>query len=891
MRPVIPLLLLAACSPEAIDDSTRPSWQPGTGALDVPVALVARNAWESRLPIEADGRDERPGGTLYRLEPDGVVTELVTSPVLFDAARPAVSPDGQTIAFTAIETEDDGWSIWTVPATGGVATRLTHPPKNPVQDAIDAGGPEFSQLEGTGDYSPFWLQDGRIGFASTRYPTLAASCGLREPNIYLMQADGSDIRRITTTRSGIVDPWPLADGRIVGAYYSDNMNAPHPEGEGLRPLVPQRHWQARYWNLWAFAPDGSGASRYANVLGGVGEDEAWGVHQAKELIDGRLVATVRKDATLLDMDTYRSGVTIFEPGWVERHEVTGLGIPLDSTDGYAICPMPLPDGRILLSWGQQRSADDGQEIRPDFNLWVVDEDLDPDSMVEVLRLTGTDELDAVPIAAWTGSVIEGGSEVVPTEDPRVDEGTTAYLNCEGVYADLPLGTMEQLSPKPGSVWEVWFWDDTQQLDTEDNPRLNKQMPEFLGSVPVSANGSFTAEVPADRPFFYMLVGPTGVAARMRYSPVEQGEAQQGQDFFVPVHDFLRPNAMASCTGCHVGHMLDHELAMDEARTNLARLAVVESLGSGTGEDDFDTGPGRAVDQRLPEADDRFGWKDDSDGSSVGIQLDWVTELYLDGVRLYPLQAGGEITQIRLLVGTTASTLSNPFADGQEYVDADLLGVGSSSVQVWVSGTPPLGLGEVQVFGTLPAGFPETELAAPTELSLGRDMVLSWTDDRHPMLAGFELLVAREGDKEEDWELRDIGLVASHALLLDEIEPSEHICLRLRPYDITGHESTGGLSEPACADVPELRIDEVEPDSATWGERTQIEVTGAGFRDSEDFMLSLCAYELHEVTVNSEGSLSAWTRRDRPLEPGVCDVEVGFDNGLSTTLEGGFEFVE
>ncbi len=331
-------LLLAACEPATTPDSGPPGDPSG---LDVPIVYVARVYMNSILPVEAAGRDERPGGTLMRLDPDGGHYELVVGPPFFDVARPAVSPDGRTIAFSAIEGPEDDWTIWTVPASGGGATQITHPTNNPIQDAIDAGGPEFSELEGVGDYSPFWLADGRIGFASTRYPTLAASCGRREPNIYVIEPGEWDPVRITTTRSGIVDPWPLADGRIVGAYYSDNMNAPHPEGEGLRPLVPQRHWQERYWNLWAFEPDGTGAARYANIVGGADDDSEWGVHQAKELADGRLVASVRNDATLIDLDPYKSAITIVEPGWVEPREVTGLGMPLETTDGYAMCPAPL----------------------------------------------------------------------------------------------------------------------------------------------------------------------------------------------------------------------------------------------------------------------------------------------------------------------------------------------------------------------------------------------------------------------------------------------------------------------------------------------------------------------------------------------------------------------
>jgi hypothetical protein len=891
MRPTAPLplaalLALSACEPSADPDS-GPRLEPS--GLETPIVYVARTSMNGLLPVEAAGRDERPGGELLRLDPDGRHYPLVVGPPLYDVARPAVSPDGQTVAFAAIEQPDDPWTIWTVPAAGGAATQVTHPTDNPVQDAIDAGGEEFSALAGMGDYSPFWLADGRIGFASTRYPTLAASCGRREPNIYIIQPGDWDPVRITTTRSGIVDPWPLADGRIVGAYYVDNMNIPHPEAEGLRPLVAQRHWQARYWNLWAFDPDGTGAARYANVLGGVGEDQEWGVHQAKELPDGRLVASVRRDATLIDLDPYKSAVVFVEPGWVERRELEGLGLPLETTEGYAMCPAPLPEGRIVLSWGQQRINGDGNEIRPDFGLFVVDDELNPDSMTLVVNEPGVDELDAVPIEPWDAEILEVGVDFVPTEDPREDEGEHAYLTCENVFADLPLGTMERLSPTPGSVWEVWFWDDSQQFDTEDNPRLNKQMPEFLGSVPVAHDGSWQAAVPADRPFFYMLVGPSGVAARMRHSPTEQDVAQQGQDFFVTVHDFMRPGTFGTCRGCHAGHMLDPDLTLSEARTNLARLARIEALGDAAGQDDFERGPDRLVDQRLPEEDERYGWVDSEGLEQLGFRIHWDSNMGLDRLRLYPLVEGGRIDQVRVLMGATALTLSAPFGDGEDYADIGLLGTWTDELEVWITGAPPLGLGEVVVHGDLPAALPPVALEAPTELALDPGMRLSWRDDDDPMLAGFQLLLTPEGASEP--ELRDIGLVGEHPLLLDDLDPGVEVCVQLRPYDLSGMVHEDATSEAACGLVPELRIDSIEPSQAILGQPTELTIQGAGFRGADDFMLSLCDYELFEVVHASQEQLVVTTRRDRPIEAGVCDLTASYANGLHAALEGAIEFVE
>ncbi len=880
-----PLLLLVGCEPAPEPDSDPPGVPSG---LDVPIVYAAREWMESPLPVEAGGRDERPGGTLMRLDPDGTLYPLVVGPSLFDVARPAVSPDGQTIAFAAVQSEEDSWCIWTVPAGGGGATRVTHPTGNPIQDAIDAGGAEFRELEGVGDYAPFWLADGRIGFVSTRYPTIAAGDGQRQANLYVVGPQGGEPARITTTRSGVVDPWPLADGRIVAALHHDNMNVPHPEDEGLRPLEPQRNWQDHHWNLWAFEPDGTGAEPYASVVGGIGDDQDWGVHQAKELPDSRILATVRRDPTLTGQNPYQASVTIFEPGWVEPHEVMGLGLPLESGEGYALCPAPLPSGRILLTWGCQRINADGNEIRPDFGLWVVDGDLDPDSLVKVLNEPAIDEMDAVPIEQWDAEILEVGVDWDPSDDPRVDDGKSAYLTCENVYADLPLGTTEALSPTPGSVWSVWIYDDSQQLDTDDGPRLAKQMPELIQQVDVSANGAFTAEVPADRPLFMMLVGPGGVAARMRYSPATQGEPQQEQDFIQHTHLTMRPGTFGTCRGCHQGHMMDPELTLSEARTNLGRIARVEPLGDAEGQDDFERGPDRLVDQRLPEDDDRFGWVDSQGLEQLGAAVILDTEMELSTLRLYPLQAGGRIDQVRVLLGTTSLTLSAPFDDGEPYAEMNLMGTWADRIQIWLEGEPPLGLGEVVVHGSLTYTMPSVELSAPTELELDDMLRLTWSDDDDPMLGGFELLVTTDG---AEAEVRDIGLVSTHSLLLGEVEPGQDVCVQLRPYDLRGNSSGDATSEAACATVPTLSISGIEPAQATVGEPTPVTVQGEGLRDTEDFILSICGYQLLDVQHQGRRQITATTRSDRPTDPSTCDVEVSYANGLHAVLEGAFEFVQ
>src|SRR5690606_11428658 len=94
---------------------------------------------------------------------------------------PAISPDGSTLVFTY------RGDLYRVPATGGVATRLTTHPAH--------------------DFMPVWSRDGRqIAFASDRYGNF---------DIFVMPAQGGEARRLTVHSA---DEYPYAfsaDGRSV----------------------------------------------------------------------------------------------------------------------------------------------------------------------------------------------------------------------------------------------------------------------------------------------------------------------------------------------------------------------------------------------------------------------------------------------------------------------------------------------------------------------------------------------------------------------------------------------------------------------------------------------------------------------------------------------------
>ena len=99
---------------------------------------------------------------------------------------PAISPDGQTVAFTALD-GDDHWHIFVAPAEGGTPALLTPGPND--------------------DRSPTFSSDGRtIAFVSDRG---------QSPDIFVMNADGTGQKMLTNNKWKDLRPALGPGGKIV----------------------------------------------------------------------------------------------------------------------------------------------------------------------------------------------------------------------------------------------------------------------------------------------------------------------------------------------------------------------------------------------------------------------------------------------------------------------------------------------------------------------------------------------------------------------------------------------------------------------------------------------------------------------------------------------------
>ena len=186
--------------------------------------------------ISPDGRwvvftSERTGNPdLYVLDLQGhaEVRPLVESPAMEDAA--AISPDGRRLLF--VSTRSGNADVFVLPfqpedpPAASEARNLTRHP--------------------AGDYNPAFSPDGtRILFSSSRDTSVATVTGASLPptylasELYVMQTDGTDVRRLTQHENWDGAPAWTPDGQAV-VFYSQRDGEPRIYRTGIDGSGPSR---------------------------------------------------------------------------------------------------------------------------------------------------------------------------------------------------------------------------------------------------------------------------------------------------------------------------------------------------------------------------------------------------------------------------------------------------------------------------------------------------------------------------------------------------------------------------------------------------------------------------------------------------------------------------
>jgi len=181
------------------------------------VRLTRDPASDSAPGLSADGSKVVFSSTrlgdehLYVMDADGSgVTQLTRE---FDS-NPVFSPDGSHIAFTSFRDDDD--ELYLMNADGTGVTRLT-------------------TVEGS-DYHPSFSPDGsRIVFMSYRGGDVSA--GKFDPDMYVMNADGSGVTRLIGTNTEERRPCFSPDGSRIAFVRNGNVYTMNTDGSNVSQLT------------------------------------------------------------------------------------------------------------------------------------------------------------------------------------------------------------------------------------------------------------------------------------------------------------------------------------------------------------------------------------------------------------------------------------------------------------------------------------------------------------------------------------------------------------------------------------------------------------------------------------------------------------------------------
>ena len=364
---------------------------------------------------------------------------------------------------------------------------------------INVDGTGFRQLTSgeCDDVDPEYLPDGGIVFSSSRCNRFVACNRVPTAILYRMNADGSDVLRLSSNAIPDDRPAVLPDGRIIYTRWDYLDRDP----EGFR-------------DLWTMNPDGTGQM----VLFG-GSPRPYPEFYAK--------------CDALPIPGTNKVVSVFSPAFGRRENAGNVMIvdlkrgPDDWSAAKQISPDVPQLGWDTGSGGGQWGFRDPYPLAPDCFLVANDK-----SLLILDDHGNTQEFYHADKMVHDPRVIRARPRE-PVLPSRIDrQKTTGQLVLIDVYrgrnmAGVKRGTIKKLLvledlPKPGSK---------HGLPGEHGGYITLRS--VLGEVPVEADGSASFEVPALRAVYFVAVDEKGLAVKrmQNFTMVMPGETQ-------------------GCVGCH-----------------------------------------------------------------------------------------------------------------------------------------------------------------------------------------------------------------------------------------------------------------------------------------------------------------------------------------------------
>jgi len=437
----------------------------------------------------------RGGGALKLIDfaRGGKITTLIELPQGVPR-DPDVSFDGRKILFSMRRNVEDDYHLYQIGADGRGLSQLTFGP-------------------GISDIDPIYLPNGKVLFTSTREPKYCMCNRHIMCNLFVMNADGSNIHQIGHSTLHEGHPSLTPDGRVLydrWEYVDRNFG----DAQGIWSVRPDGTNTAVYYGNNTNSPGAvldaraiPGTERFIATFSSC-HDRPWGalaIVDRRLGIDGRAAVIRTWPAEAIDLvevgnyDTFKR----VEPKYED---------PYPLSDKYFLC------SRTIARGGQM-------------GLWLVD--------VFGNELLLYDEepgcFDPMPLAA---------RPTPPAVPPRIDlAGDEGYFYVADVYEGTGMervkrGTVKSLRVVESPEKRFWTRPGWNGGTGQQAPGMawddfnNKRI---LGTVPVEPDGSAYFAVPADTFVYFQLLDSRGMMVQSMRSGT-----------------IVRPGETTGCIGCHEG---------------------------------------------------------------------------------------------------------------------------------------------------------------------------------------------------------------------------------------------------------------------------------------------------------------------------------------------------
>ncbi|MGD0673974.1 MAG: hypothetical protein ABSC94_01060 [Polyangiaceae bacterium] len=507
-----------------------------------------------------------------------------------DLRRPAVSWDGQTIAFGARSSDADPLAVYTMNADG---TGCTKQPDIAMHDATGNGRLEH-------DFDPAFSPPGpdgieRIVFASTRGNLDSSQFDYSGPqgtpsdptkpnaNLYVLEptpggAGSLQVRQLTWQLDMERMPSFMSDGRLIFTtekrepnFYQLALRRQNLDGGDYHPLYAQRasigYPQATY-----------GVELADKDFVAVFSDSTAQHGAGAVVVFNRSIGL---DFTSTNAGDYLVDPTVIDPTSASAPEADFFlhSFNAVANDGSYTSPSRLPDDKMLVSFG----AGDPSTFGGDYDVYLMDPVTG--RKTQLLGNAGTAEVDAVAVYARTPNGIFASVPDEPNGHTVVDVAQTGQpppANAEVTVLDMPvLASLLFQNTPTGRVVES----DMKAFDVyEDVPPDVTAFPacggftvcddlgptgmvyvrrRLVGTVPVQADGSAHFLIPGGLPLVLNL--PVDAESKQSSLPRWQREEMT----FVPgehTHQAFPAvffnNLCAGCHGSISGRPVDAALSPD-----------------------------------------------------------------------------------------------------------------------------------------------------------------------------------------------------------------------------------------------------------------------------------------------------------------------------------------